>query len=281
MGVLGFIGSITGFLGILAVKRTSFADLVKHYMLFDLSNYTLVNLCHLFWAVPCATFTLTTSVPFLDHIFANLANAASSQKLTPKVFLGINRLFAISFNGLYYQSFERTKNFQYLVLFLQPFGTFLALFLPSCNCIYVPFGVNSFMFAGECGYTILYWSMILPGTISLPLTALLDGTFFVLLWRTMRDFRRDNTSQQKAEATRKEVKLALQMLTSFIINFLNFMGLYCVTGLLPPNSVPLVVTSTFSWQLSAILFSLSYVLILWDPQRVSTKQKITVISSMA
>ncbi|CAJ0952356.1 unnamed protein product, partial [Mesorhabditis belari] len=219
MLLLGTLGVTAGVTGIVVVSRNSFLrGIVRHYLLIDLSNYILVNAGHLLWAVPCAIWRLNYQLPVVDYLFGDLVNTAVCMGYFPKLFLGMNRFFAIAFDGVYHHKYERTAVIQYLLMMLCPLASFIAFGLPGCHAIFLPDGQNFYFAEGGCGEATIYYTQVLPPAIFLPLDACFDGFSFIMLYRRVQQLQkgRQQMSSQKADQLRKGYKLALQMVSNFI-----------------------------------------------------------------
>ncbi|CAJ0926929.1 unnamed protein product, partial [Mesorhabditis belari] len=51
---------------------------------------------------------LNYQLPVVDYLFGDLVNTAVCMGYFPKLFLGMNRFFAIAFDGVYHHKYERT-----------------------------------------------------------------------------------------------------------------------------------------------------------------------------
>ncbi|CAJ0950631.1 unnamed protein product, partial [Mesorhabditis belari] len=131
MAIFGFLGTAFGLGGFYVVKKNSILKgIMEHYAFVDLLNLTIINGCHLFWAVPCALWTVNEAVPFLDNVFGGLAFTAPSISFPPKLFLGINRFTALALEGRFYKAFEKTKILQYIFMIVYPLITAAVYAIP-------------------------------------------------------------------------------------------------------------------------------------------------------
>ncbi|CAJ0951355.1 unnamed protein product, partial [Mesorhabditis belari] len=281
MFLIGLTGVLLGINGLIVVRKNSFLrGIVRHYLYVDLTNFILINGCHLTWGVPCALWSLD-SLSAVNYIFSDIVNGASSMGSLPKLFLGINRILAISFGGRYHDRFERTKWFQYFLMAFWPSCTMTAFAMPDCHAIFVPNGQNFFFVQNTpCALDVMYYTQVLAPYIFLPLSTFFDASVFIMMHRRVRQLTRSRQqmSYQKSDQLRKEYKLAAQMVTNmfsgFTVTFAVAIGQNYIS-----SPMPSFLMWTALWQGCCAVQCLTYVILLREVRPSERKtQPISTVS---
>ncbi|CAJ0580105.1 unnamed protein product, partial [Mesorhabditis spiculigera] len=282
IGAVGFIGVVLGLAAVHVIRRNSMIKgIVEIYCLLDLANLLLINGGHLFWGLPCALWGINESWPTLDYIFSALTFTSVSLGFPPKLFLSINRFFALSFEGRFYNSLQRTHVAQYFFMLIYTLGTFSAYMIPGCGATFVADGLNIFYIEASCGERIMYFTQIIASWIFLPVNVFFDLLICILMRRRLRllHAKQNHDSRQKKEQLRMEMNLALQIAVNL------------TTGLILNVTITIAEESLWSswatflcytalWQICTLINCISYIVFLREKERSTGKLSISMTTQI-
>ncbi|CAJ0953577.1 unnamed protein product, partial [Mesorhabditis belari] len=259
IAIIGFLGVTFGIIGLFIVRRNSFLKgITGLYASLDLINTIIINACHLLWGVPCALWSISDSLPFLNYFFGNLIFTSVALGFLPKVYLGLSRFVVLAFNGKYSERFERTRRFQYASMVIYPLCIAILYSLPGCHCVFLTKSKNYFWTEGEQGLRVLFYAQLMVSYVFMPITTFIDASIFWMVRKKVFRAARQRTSQQKTEQLRKEYRLAAQMLVNLVNGILLNVSVF-ISKDFYLDLIAGFIVNTMLWQICTMTVSLSYV----------------------
>ncbi|CAJ0933873.1 unnamed protein product, partial [Mesorhabditis belari] len=135
MGLVSTLGTIFGLVAMIVVYRNLFlTGIVRHYILIDVFSLFSMSFVYLIWGVPSGIWHFNESFPVIENLLGSVAYAVTASAYNARVLLGVNRFFALAFEGRFFFPFERLNHLQYFVLIVYSLLNFISSFRHGHEC---------------------------------------------------------------------------------------------------------------------------------------------------